>query len=234
MLDDILKILKFGLLGAITAVVCSLAVTTTGVVEQLPDQLDRQAQMTRDMINSRIASAADLVAYTVQSEGESIRGSAISEVRAGRLALTSEVMGARIDVNDNLRAGLTIAHFHASQLEERIDDTNRILAAVALPVRNVAEQVDAAAPDFLDCDHNPNCLFNRYVGIARGVEQSSLAIGKALPLLTTEAEQTGLHIDRIAGSVDLFVQKVTKPQPLWKTVLGVARDAGTAGRLFLP
>jgi hypothetical protein len=69
------------------------------------------------------------------------------------------------------------------------------------------------------------------VGVAKGLEQSSLALGKAMPVLTKEAEITGQHIDRIAGSIDQYVTRATAPQAWWKTVIGIAGSVGAAGRL---
>jgi hypothetical protein len=39
--------------------------------------------------------------------------------------------------------------------------------------------VNASLPLFLDCDHNPDCIFNRYVGASKGVEQAALNFGAA-------------------------------------------------------
>jgi ABC-type transporter Mla subunit MlaD len=42
----------------------------------------------------------------------------------------------------------------------------------------VAKQVDDAAPLFLDCEFNADCLFNRYVGASKGIERAALNFGQ--------------------------------------------------------
>src|SRR5581483_8628936 len=43
----------------------------------------------------------------------------------------------------------------------------------------ISAQVDEALPLFLDCDHNADCVFNRYVGASRGIELAASNFGKA-------------------------------------------------------
>jgi hypothetical protein len=37
----------------------------------------------------------------------------------------------------------------------------------------ISAQLDASLPMFLDCDHNPDCVFNRYVGVSRSAETAA-------------------------------------------------------------
>lgn len=234
MFDNILKLIKVAFLGAFVAVTCSLIVTTTEVVRGLPGQVDHQAMEARKELADKVDSALDAAMFTLNQQGDATRLAAVRELRATREQLVGEIDSTRVQVAETVKASLALADRHAVAFENRLDETNGILSSTAKPIAGVVAQVNAAAPDFLDCDHNPDCVFNRYVGVARATERSAIAIEKALPILTLEAEQTGQHVNRIAGSVDLFVQRVTAPQPLWKTILGVARDAGTAGRMFMP
>jgi hypothetical protein len=77
------------------------------------------------------------------------------------------------------------------------------------------------APLFLDCDHNPDCAFNRFVGFSSGAEQAALSLGRAAPLMTSEAVKAEKHFENIAAAADRFVDRVDKHQPWW--VLGFGR-----------
>jgi hypothetical protein len=42
---------------------------------------------------------------------------------------------------------------------------------------NIAKQVDDNAPMFLDCDHNPDCVFNRFQGTSKAFERAAINFG---------------------------------------------------------
>jgi len=78
----------------------------------------------------------------------------------------------------------------------------------------VAAQLDDALPLFLDCDHNPDCVFNRYVGASQGIERAALNIGAAtqdvrgaLPKMLLTWNQIGTAVGGTAGNVE----RLTKP-----------------------
>jgi hypothetical protein len=77
-------------------------------------------------------------------------------------------------------------------------------------------------------------VFNRYAGVAKSVEQSAIAIGKAMPGLTASVADTTHHIDRIATSADLYVTRITAPEPWWEKALGITRDLSLLARPFIP
>jgi hypothetical protein len=64
----------------------------------------------------------------------------------------------------------------------RANDSLALVTAGLKPILdhagNIAKQVDDNAPMFLDCDHNPDCVFNRYVGVSKGVERAALNFGQ--------------------------------------------------------
>ncbi|MGB7761589.1 MAG: hypothetical protein WBL61_17290 [Bryobacteraceae bacterium] len=86
--------------------------------------------------------------------------------RTGLLAQTAEFGGAAV-----LRLGGTLSRIDAAfatvpALERELRPTLRHSAAIAA-------QIDDSLPMFLACDHNPDCVFNRYVGVSRGIETAA-------------------------------------------------------------
>jgi len=80
---------------------------------------------------------------------------------------------------------------------------------------SIAAQADAAAPMFLDCDHNPDCLFNRYVGASKGIERASVNVvlmtadvRQALPAAITTWQGIGTNVNGITDNVN----KLTRPK----------------------
>ncbi len=47
-------------------------------------------------------------------------------------------------------------------------------------------------PLLLDCDHNPDCLHNRYVGTARSAEGAAVALERAAASIERTAQASAL------------------------------------------
>ena len=70
-------------------------------------------------------------------------------------------------------------------------------------------------PLFLDCDHNADCVFNRYVGASRGIEHAAQDVSVmsadfrgALPKALTVWEDFGSQADGVASNLN----RLTKPK----------------------
>ncbi|HWC98997.1 MAG TPA: hypothetical protein VG456_19690 [Candidatus Sulfopaludibacter sp.] len=158
------------------------------------------------------------------------------EIAATRTALLEEARAARRDLlvrSERQIAALRIDTLaQVSQIREtadrRIGDT-LTRADTALDTVNqlrqdlkpaldhsaaITAQIDDSLPLFLDCDHNPDCLFNRYVGASQGIERAALNFGQAsqdirgaLPKMLLTWNQIGVDVSGTAGNV----QQLTKP-----------------------
>lgn len=202
----------------------------TRVIDGLPAMVDKDIAAAQTAVIGEIRGArADTVDQIAKA-----RVAAVGQIAQTRRALVLQTLNARLDLDEKIVAGLKLAHFHASALEDQLDDTNKILLGTAMPIAGIAHQINDAAPLFLDCDHNPDCVFNRYVGVSKGVEQSAIAIGKAMPGLTVNIGDITHHADRIATTADAYVTKLTAPQPWWERVLGITRDLSLLARPFIP
>lgn len=225
-MKDVHELLRMALLCALIALAVSgvlLMGTATRVIDTLPALVHQEVADARDQAIAAVtgelrgarADAVDQIAKT--------RAAAVGEIAQTRKALVIQVLDARLDLDQKIVAGLTLAHLHATEFEDRVDDTNKILMAAARPIVSVGRQIDTAAPLFLDCDHNPDCLFNRYAGSSKGFEQAALAVGKAAPALTKSAADLVDHAERVVAIADGFVTRAATRPPWWQRLLGFGR-----------
>lgn len=139
--------------------------------------------------------AATATVAAVPAEIRLTRAALVHQADAARQDLTRQVAAARVaalDLSDRqataFRTGIlaqaaTFGDAADSRLGgtlSRIDTALATTTSIELELRPtlrhsaaIAAQIDASLPMFLDCDHNPDCVFNRYVGVSRGVETAA-------------------------------------------------------------
>lgn len=101
----------------------------------------------------------------------------------------ANVKGLVPSINDTLSALQAIPW----ALAKGIDEANASMKPVATNMARITFNVAEALPDFTDCYAdgfgNPNCLYNRYVGVAKSVEKGADAgekIASDMAVLTAE------------------------------------------------
>jgi hypothetical protein len=139
--------------------------------------------------------AATATVAAVPAEIRLTRATLVAEADAARQDLTTQIAltrSAALTVGDRqltaFRTGLLAetAGFGATTARQLGGTLSRIDSALAATTSleaelrptlrhsaSVAAQIDDSLPMFLDCDHNPDCVFNRYVGVSRGVETAA-------------------------------------------------------------
>jgi hypothetical protein len=207
----------------------TVAAHVTATVDALPDLATSQIAMARGELMSRL----DTGIGAAQHEIRATRGEATRQMALTRLMATQELDAFRESFDMAAVESLKLAHYHATEFEDRLDTSNLILAKTAGPIANTAVQIAEVAPLFLDCDHNENCLFNRYVGTARGIEQAAEAVGRAAPTLAADTELITNHVAHIAGDVQRFADKAVEPKTKKRIALEVLISTGMIGaRIF--
>jgi hypothetical protein len=120
--------------------------------------------------------------------------------------------------------------------------TATALTAAVKPLGESASRLNAALPDFLDCQQdntgigNKGCLYNRYSdlsrsaditlqaianaapGIARSAQTTSEAVAKAAPSIATSAAGIAASTDRIGSTAAKTLADLTKPKSLRQKV----------------
>lgn len=132
-----------------------------------------------------------------------------------------------------------------SVISDRLGETTRSVDAVLQPAGKILEKVDRdLLPALTDCENNPSCFENRWRGLSYDAEQTMRSVQsmaktfeKAVPPILENVEKNTEHsagtLEQVRGiTTDLHkvTTEFTKPQPLYKKILGMlllpARIAG--------
>lgn len=193
------------------------------------------------------------VGYLAIESAQSVRAIAVS-VTAAENDLDTQLAKLNATAADTTKSLTTTASTAVSKLDQRfssiestakaeLDQANASIGQVsgaasaslnavtadvhqaAAPIAATAAQVNDAAELWLDCDHNPDCAFNRYQGVTKATETTLQAIAKAAPEMTDQARKIEGHAERIAGAAEKEAGYLTKPKPWWKHVLDYTNAA---------
>ncbi len=142
------------------------------------------------------------------------------QVAAARVDAAAQISGLRETADRRLGDTLARADAAIATVEALRQDLKPILDHSA----KITAQVDDSLPLFLDCDHNPDCVFNRYVGASKGVERAAGNVGAAsddvrrsVPQMLTTWNRIGVSVAGTAGNLD----RITKPH-WYDRVIGYA------------
>ena len=168
------QILVCAFLAALTALVlCAILLlrAATATVAAIPGQLEATR---RELVGVVEAARKDLTAQV-----ESARQDVLTRSERQSAALRTDVMAevAEIRKMADRRLGDTLAR--ADTALGTVEALRRNFQPVLDNSAAIAAQVNASLPLFLDCDHNVDCVFNRYVGASKGIERAALNLGQA-------------------------------------------------------
>jgi ABC-type transporter Mla subunit MlaD len=158
-----------------------------------------------------VAAARGDLASQIESARKDLLGRTERQVAALRTDVLGEV--AQIRSVADRRVGDTLGRVDSAlgKIEELRGDLKPMLDHTA----SLTKQVDDAAPLFLDCEFNPDCVFNRYVGASKGIERAALNFGQmsadvrtALPTAITTWQGIGTNV----GGITANVNQLTKPR----------------------
>ena len=225
------QILVCAFLAALTAlVVCAIFLlrAATATVAAIPGEVEATR---RELIGVVEAVRKDLTAQV-----ESARQDVLTRSERQSAALRTDVMTevAEIRKMADRRLGDTLAR--ADTALGTVEALRRDLQPVLDNSAAITAQVNASLPLFLDCDHNADCVFNRYVGAFRGIERAALNFGQmsmdfrgSLPDALTTWGGIGDDMHGITGNV----KKLTTPR-WYDRLIGYGLSAGAAYRDLNP
>ena len=208
-----MKTLQQILVCAFLAAVTVLAVdatfllrAATATVAAIPGEVDATR---RELIGVVEAARKDLTTQ-VEAARQDVLARSERQSAAVRTDVMTEV--AEIRKMADRRLGDTLAR--ADTALGTVEALRRDLQPILDNSAAIAAQVNASLPLFLDCDHNVDCVFNRYVGASKGIERAALNIGRmtqdqsdALPKMLLTWQQIGADVSGTAGNLN----RLTKP-----------------------
>lgn len=181
------------LVGLVISVI-QLVRQTTAVIAALPAAVERQ----------------------IREQGKETRSAALAAIGDTRRELLAEVARTRGDLLARVDRLTNVSERALSQMTASIDAVSYTAAELRPALKNAAKitaQVNDALPMFVDCDHNPDCVYNRYVGVAQSTEEALRAVAETAPGTLASVEST-------TGSVASIAKRWEKHTPLYVRVLG--------------
>ena len=167
-------------LRSVDSVVSALPKQVDARVESIQRDVNRQLFLAITDANNRINGALTVVD---QRTGQALkivdnRSAALVDIGGGGIAIVAKV-----------------ADHAENDINARLEDTNKILADTTKPVTEAAQQINAALPDFLDCQltddgvGNKGCLYARYNDLSSSLDRTLSSVAKAAPIMTADAEK---------------------------------------------
>jgi ABC-type transporter Mla subunit MlaD len=187
------QILVCAFLAALTAlVVCAILLlrAATATVAAIPAEIEATR---RELIGVVEAARKDLTAQV-----ESARQDVLTRAERQSVALRTDVITEVAEIRKMADRRLDDTLARADTALGTVEALRRDLQPVLDNSAAIAAQVNASLPLFLDCDHNVDCVFNRYVGASRGIERAAQNFGQASTTFNNA-------FPRILGSADSLV-----------------------------
>lgn len=219
-MQNLKNILAAALLTALAAVAvysCVLVRTATRALAEIPAQI----QGARADLNRQLTATRRDLLVRADRQASALRSDTLAEID-------------RIRETADRRIGDTLA---------RADTALQSVAALESDVKPtldrsaaIAAQVDSALPLFLDCDQNPDCVFNRYVGASKSFEkasqnfaQTSADFRSSVPAMLSTWQSIGNNVAGTAANIN----RLTKPH-WYDRLIGYGLDGAIVFRNFRP
>jgi hypothetical protein len=209
-METIRQICVCALLAALTGLaVCAIGLVraATATVSAVPGEMDA----TRTAVVGEVRAARVDVLARSERQVAALRRDVLAE--AGEMRVMADRR-----VGDSLArfdAAVTMANGRLGEFTGAAAGLRSDFQQTLQPVGALATQVNEAAPMFLDCQYNADCVFNRYVGVSTGVERAALNFGQAsvtlqaaMPRLLTNADS--LVADSAATAAN--IKRLTTPK----------------------
>ena len=243
--------------------------TATKTVASLPRLIDARAASIQHSLTAQISRVVDGdpesgVSEDMMSLRHLLTSEVDTQIGALRNTATGQIDALRKDLIEghksvvgllNARVGDTLARVDTAlgtveSLRGDLRPTLQNMASVTKNVNDIAAHVDSALPQFTDCAYldengipiggNPDCLFNRFQGTSKAIEQmardgSKMAndIQKAVPKIADSVVSVGESGKSVAANVAREVDEATRPKRWYQKILGPAYTIGRLVAAFM-
>ena len=163
-------------------------------ISQVHADLSLQLSAAIGDVNDRLSDSISMVDRQVSA----VRKDAVQEISATREVIQGPVL-------DKVDARLAAIERDANGSLVTLNGT---LAETAKPFRESTQQINLALPDFLDCEFNENCVFNRYQGLAKSMERTSQVVAAEAPKMSASVQSIAESSAGVAASADATGKEV--------------------------
>jgi len=176
-----LHYLKLALACAVLAALAGVAIQATLLLHAatvaaraLPVAVRVELQATRTALLAEVRAGRRDLAGQVESTRKDLLGRTERQVAA----LRTDVMGELAQIRAP-PTGASATPWRASMLPSGKSRNYTPISTRRSSMRQMSpSKWDDAAPLFLDCEYNPDCVFNRYVGASKGIERAAMNFGQ--------------------------------------------------------
>ncbi len=200
--------------------------TATGRISDLIGPTEK-----RDEQPQTVAHTVALVNDEIQPTGKAARKVLADTSEAVQAATDLTTDGRRTTESVNRSLGtldtlMAQAGNAVEELKTPVSDAVKGTRPVLENVASITGQIADAAPLYLDCDHNPDCAFNRFQGTSKAIEKASQAITLRLPDFLDTAQDTNRNFGHMVSTFDGAVTRYFAPSPLRDKLLKLIPIAG--------
>ena len=211
------------LVASVNSFLAALERTTVTLPATLDRTAAREAEAMREMLSRLVnerGNAIDKQLTGLRSDIRQMEGDL-----AGRAEKHLSLM--RRDLNTQLSSLNGTITSETARVTIPAADLIQKYAELSEPANRTLKQVSETAELALDCDHNPDCVYNRYVGTMRGVEKTSAAVAKMADSIQEVTPETAKAVQSTSRDMAILVNRFTRPAHWAKTVIfTVLRSAG--------
>lgn len=220
--------LKCLLMGAGIYALVQVGLTFRAINQELPQwrsAIERQGDLVRVAAQDAIQSEMTKTRSLIASEMTHTRALTADElektrVTASQLAtvLDNRMLSLQVDLVDQVDATRLDLNAQITQIgsnaNAQLTEVNATISQALVPVNKITAQMADSAELFLNCENNADCLYNRWVGLGRGIENTSESVAK------------------IANDFSVLSHNLTKPTPWYKQLISYAVVAAKAVAFF--
>ena len=206
--------LSCALLAALTGVAVQailLLHAATRATRALPGAVSGALRATRTDLVGQVAAAREDLAGQIEASRKDL----LERTERQLAALRGDVMGQVAETRKVADQRIVDTLARVDTALDKVEELRGDLKPVFDHAASLTKQVDDAAPLFLDCEFNQDCVFNRYVGASKGVERAAMNFGQmsadvraALPAAITTWQGIGTNV----GGITANINQLTKPR----------------------
>jgi hypothetical protein len=195
---------------ALTGATCSLLLTVQAAVKALPVELARQGDLLRVQSLAEIDLQATALQKSANAQLTVIRKDTVAQAAAFAGIADRQLTGARSDLKQTVAESVKTV---VAPLEGLRSDLQPVLANAGTLTKTAADltqQIDDQAPMFLDCEYNPDCVFNRFQGTSKAIEKAAVSTSSAMAEVNRDLPVTVAGLDKIVANSDRATDATAK------------------------